>query len=641
MSAPALGAGSERRNERLLFGLPLVALYAMSVVAYLAVGETGLLRTTIINVILLLAAGTAAVSCFVRAKRDPERLPWVLFGVAALAAALSHVIWSVGLAADAGTWLLTLSYIAFTAGAAVFLQVRDRASLSEFALDAMLIVGAAGVAVTRWAPAAQAVISEPSDFTAVLAAMIVVSSVAAISSLFFALVPLAQATSAVLFALTGAAASFALATLPLALRGVECCRDGNPLGLVTVLGWVFLTYGSLANDRKTHPFNWPTGWRSRHLIAPGVAVLMSVILVDAALRPPIYLPTTYALGLLGLLLSARLLQLLVRASQQTRDRQQLEQAHALIEVSNALAAETDLNATLAEVTVIASRLMHARAAALELLTDDGNTLEIKAAAGLPYSAVGMRFPVANSFTGWVVQNGRARQTRDASQDPIISAESRALLGHAPLAAVPLRFRGQPLGTLSCISDEPFSEEDMQLLGALADQASIAIENARLFQQVHGLSVTDPLTRLANRRQLERDLHREFAAARRGRQLVAVMFDLNGFKAYNDKYGHLAGDQALCAFADTLAHETRAMNLAARYGGDEFVVLLADSDRFGARIFVQRVRQGFDKQATPLGRDVLSVEAGIAEYTSDMNAPDDLLEAADRALYEAKGSRSKR
>jgi diguanylate cyclase (GGDEF)-like protein len=187
-------------------------------------------------------------------------------------------------------------------------------------------------------------------------------------------------------------------------------------------------------------------------------------------------------------------------------------------------------------------------------------------------------------------------------------------------------------------DRPFLPEELELLGALADQTAPVIHNAQLFEQVRTLSRTDPLTGLANRRQLEHDLAREFAAARRGRRLITVLFDLDYFKAYNDRYGHVAGDEVLRTFGAVLAIETRAMNLAARYGGDEFVALLSDTPREGVEIFVQRVATRFDEEMARLGRGVVTVSAGIAEFTPEMREINDLIAASDRALYSIKGDR---
>ena len=173
------------------------------------------------------------------------------------------------------------------------------------------------------------------------------------------------------------------------------------------------------------------------------------------------------------------------------------------------------------------------------------------------------------------------------------------------------------------------------MGALAEQAAIAIQQARLFEQVTVMSVTDPLTGLANRRQLERDLPREFAAALRGRDLTAVIFDLDLFKEYNDTYGHVAGDKALQAFARALQNGMRAMNVAARYGGDEFVAILSDTDAEGARSFIRRVRDRFDLGVAALGHGPLKVSAGLAEFAPDMGNPEALLRAADAELYRTK------
>jgi diguanylate cyclase (GGDEF)-like protein len=307
----------------------------------------------------------------------------------------------------------------------------------------------------------------------------------------------------------------------------------------------------------------------------------------------------------------------------------------LIEVSRALAGEHDLDTTLRTVTESAQKVLKAKAAVIELLSPDKEELILRAASGMPASVVGLTFPLENTFTGWIVQTGEMRVATNAGNDPFIGPTSAAIVGREPLAGVPLRYRERILGVLACVGSRPFDANDLELLRAFASQAAIAIEDAQLFAQVRELSVTDALTGLANRRRLDRELPREFAAARRGRRLVAVMFDLDDFKQHNDRYGHLAGDRALRHFAEALSGSTRAMNLAARYGGDEFFALLADADRAGAQLFVQRVRDRYDQAMRSSGNPTLCVSAGIAEFTNDMESPAELIEAADRALYISK------
>ncbi len=113
----------------------------------------------------------------------------------------------------------------------------------------------------------------------------------------------------------------------------------------------------------------------------------------------------------------------------------------------------------------------------------------------------------------------------------------------------------------------------------------------------------------------------------------VLFDLDNFKEYNDRYGHPAGDEALKVFADILAKTTRRMNLSARFGGEEFLSILAGSDLDGAVLFAERVRAAL--KAEELGSSPLTVCAGVALHNPSMGTPDELLAAADHALYRAK------
>lgn len=148
-----------------------------------------------------------------------------------------------------------------------------------------------------------------------------------------------------------------------------------------------------------------------------------------------------------------------------------------------------------------------------------------------------------------------------------------------------------------------------------------------------LALTDPMTALPNRRQALFFLEKEFAAARRGRPLAVVYFDLDDLKRINDTDGHAAGDRALRVLGEALLEETRDMELTARVGGDEFLSVLETSSASGAARFVDRVRdhlKALDLDFTP------SFSAGIAVYSHAVSSPEHLVELADRAMYTAKG-----
>jgi diguanylate cyclase (GGDEF)-like protein len=133
------------------------------------------------------------------------------------------------------------------------------------------------------------------------------------------------------------------------------------------------------------------------------------------------------------------------------------------------------------------------------------------------------------------------------------------------------------------------------------------------------------------------LEKEFAAARRGRKLSAILFDLDNFKLYNDSAGHQAGDEALHAFAGVLKEETRAMNLAARYGGDEFISILAEADRAGALTHAERIAAAVERHPLLSGANIRA-SAGVGTYHPGMDQPAELIRAADADLYARKAIR---
>jgi diguanylate cyclase (GGDEF)-like protein len=642
MSKAALATHRDTSAYARFISVGVLAVFVALVLTAAAFWRAPTVRLLLSGALMVTFAAFAAVACVIawRCVPRPSNRIWLLFGVGAMSAVLSIFVVLLPQVEIRSTLIhvLWLSSYALLFAAVVFaIHETERGGLLDLALDVALIVAAASLVLSRWAPGTQAALETDSVATTFL---IVLAPVVALSALLITAVlstakhsPLAPGA---LLGVAGAIGFMVISAVPQIMAGAPCCHADSPTTLAAIGMWALLGYGALqAFISRDQTFSTTGGQRLRQVVAPVVAIVLAGTSIEAALDPPLGSGTALALGVTGALVALRLTQLLTATRMQAFERRELAQTRALVEVSRALAGKTDLDTTLKTVTHWAMRVLNARAAVVELLSNDSSTLVLRAAEGLPNGAVGHTFPVEGSFTGWVILNGEPRVTPDARRDPYITPAGLEFVGSSPVAAVPLRYRERLLGVLSCIGTRPFEPDDIDLLRAFASQTALALEDARLFEQVRALSITDPLTGLANRRQLDRELFREFAAATRGRKLVVVMFDLDDFKQHNDKFGHVAGDEALKNFAESLRNATRTMNLAARYGGDEFIAILADSDLEGAQIFVSRVKEGFQTSMAAAGWQPLHVSAGIAEYTEDIKTPEDLIDAADRALYADK------
>jgi diguanylate cyclase (GGDEF)-like protein len=228
-----------------------------------------------------------------------------------------------------------------------------------------------------------------------------------------------------------------------------------------------------------------------------------------------------------------------------------------------------------------------------------------------------------------------------------------LLGEGPSVCIPLIANGNTAGVLIIQNDDspsPISDVDpdadsdsfarrRQLAATVAENIALAVANVNLRESLRLQAVRDPLTGLYNRRYMQEFLDRELHSARRKRRPLAVMMlDLDHFKRFNDTFGHDAGDKALARVGDTLLRCLRAEDVACRYGGEEFALILPECSLRQAAIRAEEIRRRLQENSANLEghvTDPLTISIGVAAFDETTDRVDLLLKFADDALYQAK------
>ncbi len=254
--------------------------------------------------------------------------------------------------------------------------------------------------------------------------------------------------------------------------------------------------------------------------------------------------------------------------------------------------------------------------------------------GTPYAE-----PREEGLTYAVARLGEAIVVQDLLKHPLFATAPASWTGS--IVGLPLKFGERVVGVMNVANRHPnaFSESALRVLRLLGDQAAIAIENARLHNLVIEQARTDSTTGLFNRRALDQRLEEEVQRADRyKRPFVLIMMDLDNFKKVNDTYGHPAGDRVLRQIAGHLNSLVRETDFLARFGGDEFALVLAEADRKAGLQMVERVHKAV--ASCPLDTPEpcsfhLTVSTGLATFPHDAATAADLLIAADQALYREK------
>jgi diguanylate cyclase (GGDEF)-like protein len=273
---------------------------------------------------------------------------------------------------------------------------------------------------------------------------------------------------------------------------------------------------------------------------------------------------------------------------------------------------------------------------LVLADDGGGQARQMAAEGLvpPFESA------AHAIAAWVMRSGAVYATGDVASDRRVSATtSAAALGF------PLSCRGRTIGALvavdrvPCPSTPRFSAQTLTVLLASIEPGAIALENALRVQRAEALSVTDDLTQLYNSRYLSQVLRRETKRASRSNRPLSLLFvDLDGFKSINDTHGHLFGSRALVEAASVIRASARETDMVARFGGDEFALILPDTGSEGAAAVGDRVRDriaAFSFLRSDGLNIRLTVSVGVATLPDVAATADGLIQAADEAMYWVK------
>jgi len=337
-----------------------------------------------------------------------------------------------------------------------------------------------------------------------------------------------------------------------------------------------------------------------------------------------------------------------RRRMQEENERRSRQLALLHETSVELSAELNLNELLHSIVRRALDLIGGIYCNCYLYRPEENLMERVATAGqqlFPTQALRKR---GEGLVGHIWATGAPILVDDYHSWPGRKREydsfpSRALVG------APIRWGDDLLGVLDIMSYAPhrYTQTDMDMLCMFAMQAAIAIRNARLYNQIEQIAVTDELTGLFNRRGFFPQGEREFErAVRFNRPLAAVMFDIDHFKSVNDTHGHPAGDQVLHALAACFRQNTRGIDVVGRYGGEEFILLLPETLLPEAIQIAERLRLSIEELAIPVcpanGDSPtvnvrITASAGIAVVLPDVRTLNVLIDLTDQALYRAKAS----
>lgn len=329
------------------------------------------------------------------------------------------------------------------------------------------------------------------------------------------------------------------------------------------------------------------------------------------------------------------------------------------EIGKALTSTLDLNEVLGLIMTKISEHLRPENWSLLLVDDEGRRLSFVIAVGPGSERLkGLELTVGEGVAGWVAAHGQPLVIPDVSKDPRFSQKGDEVSGFRTesIICVPLAARGRMLGVVELINHLPAGSKAgpdgasslglaladdaaLLVLTTLADYAAIAIENARIHKKIEELTIQDDATRLYNVRYLHRFLDYELDRAQQyGSPIAVIFFDLDHFKTVNDLNDHLAGTKILREVAEVVLATIRKVDVAVRYGGDEFMIVLPETPKASAAVAAERLRAAIESTTFLKDEGInmkITASFGVATFPDDARTKLDLIRAADLAMYRVK------
>ena len=327
-------------------------------------------------------------------------------------------------------------------------------------------------------------------------------------------------------------------------------------------------------------------------------------------------------------------------------RRQLQEVAIFNDVAKALTSSLNLDSILQTIMDKMAEFFRPDTWSLLMVDEQKDELYFAIAVGDAAETLKtVRLKVGEGIAGWVAKNGESLIVPDVYNDPRFSKriDEMTKWKTRSIICVPLQSKHRVLGVIQLINCamESFGEQEMFFLHALCDYAAIAIDNARAVEKIQELTITDDCTGLYNARHLYKTLESEvYRSARFGYEFSVIFMDLDHFKLVNDTYGHLVGSKLLQEIGFKVKSQLRLIDYAFRYGGDEFVILLPQTEKNSALVVARRLQEMM-RRTYFLSDDGLNLNVrcsmGLATYPEDAKSSHEIIRQADEMMYMVKNS----